>query len=78
MYKFLLLEDFPSGPVAKTPHFQCRRQRFDPWAGDQIPHGAARAQMLQGRPGAARRGTRSHMVQLEPTGCREEMVQPNK
>ena len=32
-------EDFPGGPVAKTPHSQCRRPssipgqgtRFDPW-----------------------------------------------
>ena len=23
--------DFPGGPVAKTPHSQCRGPRFDPW-----------------------------------------------
>ena len=34
LYKFLLRKDFPSGPVAKTPHFQHRRQKFDPWEGD--------------------------------------------
>ena len=24
--------DFPDGPVAKTPHSQCRGPRFDPWS----------------------------------------------
>ena len=26
--------DFPSGPVAKTTHSQCRGPRFDPWSGN--------------------------------------------
>ena len=26
--------DFPGGPVAKTPGFQCRGTRFDPWSGN--------------------------------------------
>ena len=26
--------DFPGGPVAKTPHFQCRAPRFDSWSGN--------------------------------------------
>ena len=26
----------PHGPGAKTPQFQCRRLRFDPWLGNQI------------------------------------------
>ena len=30
--------DFPGGPVAKTPHSQCRGPGFDPWSGIQIPH----------------------------------------
>ena len=25
--------DFPGGPVAKTPHSQCRGPRFTPWSG---------------------------------------------
>ena len=27
------LRDFPVGPVVKTPCFQCRGRRFDPWWG---------------------------------------------
>ena len=27
--------DFLSGPVVKTPCFQCRGHRFDPWLGNQ-------------------------------------------
>ena len=30
--------DFPSGPVVKTPCFQCRQHKFDAWSGTQIPH----------------------------------------
>ena len=26
--------DFPGGPVAKTPHSQCRGPGFDPWSGN--------------------------------------------
>ena len=26
--------DFPAGPVAKTPHSQCKGTRFDPWSGN--------------------------------------------
>ena len=26
--------DFPGGPVAKTPHAQCRGPRFHPWSGN--------------------------------------------
>ena len=26
-------EDLLGGPVAKTPHFQCRGPGFDPWSG---------------------------------------------
>ena len=25
---------FPSGPVAKTPHSQCKGPRFNPWSGN--------------------------------------------
>ena len=28
------VEDFPGGPVIKTPHSQCRGHGFDPWLGD--------------------------------------------
>ena len=27
-------QDFPGGPVAKTPCFQCRVQGFKPWLGN--------------------------------------------
>ena len=27
------LRDLPDGPVAKSPCFQCRGPRFDPWSG---------------------------------------------
>ena len=26
--------DFPGGPVAKTPHSQCRGPGFNPWSGN--------------------------------------------
>ena len=32
--------DFPSVPVAKTLHSQCRGPGFDPWSGNLIPHAA--------------------------------------
>ena len=28
--------DFPGGPMAKTPHSQCRGPGFDPWSGNKI------------------------------------------
>ena len=34
----LLWRDFPAGPVAKTPHSQCRGSRFSPWLGNWISH----------------------------------------
>ena len=34
----LRANDFPVGPVAKTPHFQCRESKFDPGPGNLIPH----------------------------------------
>ena len=47
--------DFPGGPVAKTPHSQCREPRFELWSGTQIPHATTkRFHMLQLRPGAAK------------------------
>ena len=32
--------DFPGGPVVKTLRSQCRKPRFDPSLGNQIPHAA--------------------------------------
>ena len=32
------LGNFPGGPMAKTPHSQCRGPGFDPWSGNQVPH----------------------------------------
>ena len=53
LYKFLLWKDFPSGPVAKTPHFQrrgCRQAALSvfshnpahvpPWC-SRLPRGSA-------------------------------------
>ena len=34
--------DFPGGPVAKTPCYQCMGPGFDPWSGNQIPHATLR------------------------------------
>ena len=34
------LENFRGGPVAETPHSQCREPRFDPWSGNKISHAA--------------------------------------
>ena len=28
------MRDFPGGPVAKTPHSQCRGPGFNPWSGN--------------------------------------------
>ena len=36
----IILEDFPGGPIVKTPHFQCRRCGFTPGPGIKIPHAA--------------------------------------
>ena len=30
--------DFLGGPVAKTPHSQCRGPKFAPWSGNSIQH----------------------------------------
>ena len=38
-----LAKDFPSGPVAKTPCFQCRGPRFHPWSGNIDPDAATGA-----------------------------------
>lgn len=27
-------KDFPGRPVVKTPHFQCKGHKFDPWLGN--------------------------------------------
>ena len=37
------LADFPAGPVAKTPHSQCKGPGFDPWTGNWIPHAATKS-----------------------------------
>ena len=34
---------FPSGPVAKTPHSQCRGPGFDPWSGNQSPRATGKS-----------------------------------
>ena len=36
------LRDFPGGPVAKTPHFQCRGPGFCFWLGTKTPHAATK------------------------------------
>ena len=36
------LWDFPGGPLAKTPHSQCRGPGFDLWSGNYIPHDATK------------------------------------
>ena len=33
LYKEEESQDFPHGPVVKTPLFQCRGCRFGPWSG---------------------------------------------
>ena len=40
------LQDFPGGPVAKTPFSQCSEPGFHPQSGNQIPHAAARVCIL--------------------------------
>ena len=38
---------FPGGPGAKTPHFQCRRPRFNPRSRNKIPHAATKTPQNQ-------------------------------
>ena len=33
---------FSGGPVAKTPHYQCKGPRFEPLSGNSIPHAATK------------------------------------
>ena len=40
-------QDFPRGPVARTPRSQCRGPRLDPWSGKHIPCAATKAQCSQ-------------------------------
>ena len=40
--KTLRCRDFPSGPVVKTPGFNCRGWGFDPWSGKKDPQGMAK------------------------------------
>ena len=35
--QYSFLQDFPGGPVVKTPHFHCRGHGFNPWQGSQDP-----------------------------------------
>ena len=37
------LRDFPGGPVASTPCFQCKRSAFDFWSGNQNPYTATKS-----------------------------------
>ena len=36
-YKMIMTQDFPSGPVGKTPSFHCRGHGFNPWSGNYDP-----------------------------------------
>ena len=36
IYKRVEGRDFPGGSMVKTPHFQCRGWRFNPWPGTKI------------------------------------------
>ena len=38
-----VVQDFPSGPVVKTPRFHCRGNGLDPWLGKfHTPQSAAK------------------------------------
>ena len=37
------LRDFPSGPMANTPRFQCKRPVLDFWSGNQNPYAATKS-----------------------------------
>ena len=62
---------FLGDPVAKIPSSPCRRPRFDPWSGNQIPHATTkilhvaieRSYMPKWRPSACLLNSLSH-VQL--------------
>ena len=37
------LRDFPGGPMANTPRFQCKRPVLDFWSGNQNPYAATKS-----------------------------------
>ena len=58
---------FPCGPVAKTPHFQCRHQGLDPWSGNENPHAATkRLQATTADPACHSKDQRSYLTRLGP------------
>ena len=71
-------EDFPGGPMVKTPCFHCRWHKFYPWSGSKIPleawHGGKKKKksvwMQMGR--RERRGEKKGAV--TPTSNQELLV----
>ena len=70
-------EDFPGGPMVKTPCFHCRWHKFYPWSGSEIPleawHGGKKKKsvwMQMGR--RERRGEKKGAV--TPTSNQELLV----
>ena len=63
--------DFPGGPVAKTPHSQCREPGFDPWLGNLIPHAATESLHAATKdPTCRNKDGRSHVLQLRPSATK--------
>ena len=40
-------QDFPGGPVVKTPHSQCRGPRFNSWSGNYVLNASTKTQHSQ-------------------------------
>ena len=58
----------PASPVAKTLHFQCRGQVFDPWSGNQDPTyhvGEKKERKRNADPAAISRPTESKTPRIE-------------
>ena len=56
------LWEFHGGPVAKTPHSQCRDPEFDPQSGSWIPHASTK---------------HLHAAAKDPACRNEDLAQPN-
>lgn len=63
--KPLVNMDFSGGPVDKTPSFQSRTPRFDPWSGNQTPLATAKSLHAE-TPACCEKERRSRVLQLPP------------
>ena len=64
--------DFPGGPVAKTPHSQCREPGFEPWSGNLIAHAATKSLHATTKdPTCHNKDGGAHVLQLRPSAGKQ-------